>query len=613
MCGIAGFFDKNNLLAPETIKPMIDVIAHRGPDAQGWYTNGKITIGHRRLSIIDLSTNANQPMLSKSGKTAIVFNGEVYNYTEVAEKLGIKTRTTSDTEVVVEAFEQLGPQCVNLFNGMFAMAICDLPTQKLYLFRDRIGIKPLFYFYDGTTFAFASELKQIEQLPIFKASRNINKQALGLFLQLGYIPAPYTIYQNVYKFPQGAYAQFDGTHLQINNYWSIDKTQLPTITNEYEAKKELKNLLESSVQYRLIADVPYGTLLSGGIDSSLVTAVASRICTNSINTFSIGFQESKHDESVYSDSVAKHLHTHHHHLTMTEVDAMERISDMFYYYDEPYADSSALPTMLVSNLASQHVKMVLTGDGGDELFMGYGMYKWAQRLANPCVKLLCHPMAFALQFANSNCQRIAKMLDCSDNLPMHVFSQEQCLFSAKEIKKILVEPHTASINTNVTTRCNLSAAERQALFDIGFYLPDDLLVKVDRATMRYSLEARVPLLDYRIVEFASNLDKSLKIKNRQAKYLLKQVLYDYLPQQLFERPKWGFCVPLAKWLATDLKWLADKYLSRSVVESANMVDYDFVRQLLDKFYNLKIEFLYNRIWVLICLHQWWVNRYNIDA
>ena len=610
MCGIAGYYTADGSPDSSQIERMTDVLRHRGPDAGGTYVGPKAILGHRRLSIIDLSTAANQPMFSHSGRHVAVFNGEIYNYREVAAQLGIETRTTSDTEVVVEAFEQLGPQFVERLNGMFAIAICEVATQRIWLFRDRMGIKPLFYcIYDGCLL-FASELKAIEQTDIFRRNKSLNIHAVSLFLQLGYIPAPDTIYNGVLKFPQGHYGVFEGGRLTLTRYWNLtDSISGQPVTDFATAKKSLKELIESSVRYRLISDVPYGTLLSGGIDSSLVTAVARRESGTRTNTFSIGFKDSRHNESPYSEQVVRQLDTNHHLVVMTEQDALERVADMFYYYDEPYADSSALPTMLVSQVAAQHVKMVLTGDGGDELFMGYGMYRWADRLANPLLQAVRGPIAAASRLGNSRLQRIGKMFDWrrSDNLQAHIFSQEQYLFSAAEAEQLTaVNCPTPEFKTNAP----LSAAEKQSVFDMLYYLPDDLLVKVDRASMRHSLESRVPLLDYRIVEFAVNLHKSLKINNGEAKYLLKQVLYDYLPQELFNRPKWGFSVPLCNWLRTDLQYLTQKYLSRNVVEQAQMVRYAEVERLLKRFYVQKIDYLYNRVWALICLHQWWVERFK---
>lgn len=613
MCGIAGYFSGNGQIDNVQLSAMVDKMSHRGPDACGFYIGDKVGMGHRRLSIIDLSDNANQPMYSHSGKYAIVFNGEIYNYSEIAKEFGIRTRTTSDTEVIVEAFEMIGPRIAERLNGMFAIAICEIETQRLFLFRDRLGVKPLFYYLTDNEFAFASELKSFESLKSFQKSKSVNTLAVRQFLHLGYVPAPNTIYNNVYKFPQAQYAVYDGKSLSFSHFWNLGQHVLPNpVSDEFSALDRLQNLVESSVRYRLISDVPYGTLLSGGVDSSLVTAVARKVSGDRINTFSIGFKDSKHDESRYSEHVAKCLDTRHNMLMMTEQDAIDRIADMFYYYDEPYADSSALPTMLVSSLASGHVKMVLTGDGGDELFLGYGMYRWAERLANPLVKTFRKPVYLASKFCNSRYQRIGKMFDWrdGDNLQAHVFSQEQYLFTEAEVDCLAKAQHSFGLISDPNLPRAMSPSEIQSMFDLSYYLPDDLLVKVDRASMRYSLESRVPLLDYRLVEFAISLHRNLKINGAEQKYILKQLLYKYLPKDIFNRPKWGFSVPLCRWLRSDLRYLAEEYLNKQVVESAHLVDWSETQRLLHQFYDRHVDYLYNRVWVLVCLHQWWKNRFD---
>ncbi len=613
MCGIAGFYQTKPLLNRQDLNQITSVLSHRGPDADGFYADEKVFLGHRRLSVIDLSEQANQPMFSHSGKSVIVFNGEIYNYREIVTQLGIQQKTTSDTEVIVEAFEKLGPSFVNLLNGMFAMAIYRIDEQKLYFFRDRIGIKPLYYFQSHGLLAFASELKSIELLEPFKSQKAINQQAVGQFLNLGYIPAPHTIYQDVFKFPQGHYGIYDGKTLDIQPYWQLNpKISNNVIFNKNEALEQLQHLVESSVKYRLISDVPYGTFLSGGIDSSLVSAVAQKVSSNPIKTFSIGFADAKFNESQYAQKVANHLGTDHHVFMMTEREVMQKIPDLFTYYDEPYADSSALPTMLVSEMARKNVTMTLSGDGGDELFHGYGMYNWAERLNNPLVKIVKNPAAFYLSRLDNRYKRIAQMFkwDKGDFLPAHIFSQEQYFFATYELCRLGSSvSHDMFSDVFEGLSRKLSPAEKQALFDLNYYLPDDLLVKVDKASMRFSLETRVPLLDYRIIEFALNLDDRLKIKNGTAKYLLKELLYQYVPKELFNRPKWGFSIPLNRWLKTDLSYLVDEYLSEEKIRQAGLVDYPEVKKLIDRFRIKNEDYLYNRIWALICLHQWYFERF----
>ncbi len=610
MCGIAGFYTTGNDLSRDDLIKMTDVMVHRGPDAAGYFFDNIAGLGHRRLSIIDLSESANQPMFSHSERYVIVFNGEIYNYREIAEKLtGVKWKTSSDTEVILEAFIKWGPSFANQMNGMFTIAIYDKKLHKLYLFRDRLGIKPIYYFRSETIFAFGSEMKALKSLPVIKKQLSINKKAVNEFLNLGYIPEPHSIYENIFKFPSGSYAVIDGKEMSTERFWDInEKTGATVLSDEVEAKSELKELLTSSVKYRLICDVPFGTFLSGGIDSSTVTAIAQSISNVPVNTFSIGFKDAKHNESSYAKAVSEYLGTNHHEFTVTEKDAIELIPELMDIYDEPYADSSAIPTMLVAKMARKHVTMTLSGDGGDELFFGYGAYKWAERLSNPFYKLTRYPIAAALSMLGNHKKRAAQVFKYKNELnkKSHIFSQEQYLFSQQEIERLVKSDFISelSYNENFTNLLRkLSPAEAQSLFDIKYYLKDDLLVKVDRATMKYSLETRVPLLDYRIVEFAMNLSPELKIKNGVQKYLLKQVLYDYIPERFFDRPKWGFSIPLQKWLKGDLKFLIDEFLCEKVINKHGVVDYSEVSSLIKRFFNNNEDYLYNRIWLLIVLHN----------
>ncbi|MCF8275969.1 MAG: asparagine synthase (glutamine-hydrolyzing) [Flavobacteriales bacterium] len=615
MCGIAGIYHPKGV-DQETVKLMTDAISHRGPDAEGFFVDGNFGLGHRRLSIIDLSTAANQPMQSSCGRYWMVFNGEVYNYREIAKDLDVRLKTTGDSEVILEAFAKWGPQMVTKLNGMFTIAIFDTTEKKLFLFRDRLGIKPLFVYQNDGVLAFASELKAIVALKN-QLKLTVNQAAIPYFLHLGYIPQPLSIYNEVEKFPSGSWAVADGNSFRVEEYWNPEtKITSNLITDEREAKQRLSKLLQDSVSRRLVSDVPFGTFLSGGIDSSLVTALAQKASSEKLKTFSIGFDDVKHDESGFARKVSEHLGTEHHEYRLTEKDALELITEIIPQYDEPYADSSAIPTMLVSKMARQEVTMTLSGDGGDELFHGYGMYNWAQRLANPAVKAYSWSLSKALSFGDDRYKRIAKVLDHSksDQLHSHIFSQEQYMFSGSEIQNLLVDNSKTDfsiLDMKVSLARNLSPAEFQALFDIEFYLKDDLLTKVDRASMKYSLETRVPILDHTVVEFALNLDPKLKVKDGVAKYLLKQVLYDHVPKELFDRPKWGFSIPLDKWLKNELSYLVDEYLNEKVVTEIDVVKWSEVRILLTK-WNGGQNHLYNRIWLLILLHQWFTDIHLAD-
>jgi asparagine synthase (glutamine-hydrolysing) len=364
----------------------------------------------------------------------------------------------------------------------------------------------------------------------------------------------------------------------------------------------------------MISDVPFGTFLSGGIDSSVVTAIAQSLSDEPIKTFSIGIEGTKQNESGYAQDVASYLKTSHHPFTVRESDAIEMVEKLDEVYDEPFSDTSFIPTMIVSRLARKHVTMVLSGDGGDELFFGYGAYLWASRLNNPLISAFKSPLSYLLQKGHSRHKRIAEMINVNKagSLQSHIFSQEQNMFAHHELKKILNKEFHYSSEINVESiikKRKLSASENQAFFDLSYYLPDDLLVKVDRATMHYSLEARVPLLDYRIVEFALNLDQNLKIKDNQMKYLLKEVLYDYVPKSYFDRPKWGFSVPMHKWLKNDLKFLVEKYVTQEMCNRYELINWDYAKWLLNQFYANNDDRLYNRIWLIVCLHRFMESNF----
>ena len=609
MCGIAGYYSIEKFRDEESLKQMTDAIAHRGPDADGFFFDEHCGLGHRRLSIIDLSSAANQPMYSHNARHVMIFNGEIFNFQEIASLVNTPLKTHSDSEVILELLSQQGAEAVNLFNGMFTIALYDKQEKSLSVFRDRLGVKPIYYSFQNGKFVFASELKALLQFPDLKVNRKIYQNAIAQYLNIGYIAEPQTIYEGIYKFPSGAYAKIDSSGINFSTYWKPEeKIESETVNDFASAKNQLNNLMRSSVQMRMISDVPFGTFLSGGIDSSLVTAIAQSVSADPVKTFSIGFKEAGFNESEYARKVSRHLHTEHHEFIVTYNDAIELADKIVAQYDEPYADSSAIPTMLVSKLARQHVTMTLSGDGGDELFMGYGAYKWAERFNNPLMNSFRIPLKEILFMLPSKYKRVGELLNYSDRnfLRSHIFSQEQYFFSSQEIENILVSKPEDEYRIDAdfsSLKRKLSAKEEQALFDLKFYLKDDLLVKVDRASMKYSLEVRTPFLDYRVVEFALNLNENLKLKNGTAKYLLKELLYDYVPREYFDRPKWGFAIPLKHWLKKELKHLVDFYLSEQMVEKHRVIKPGAVKKLLQRF-NQREDYLYNRIWTLIILHQW---------
>ena len=614
MCGITGFLTKN--YNSKDLQKMTDTLLHRGPDAEGIFFDGNsgIGLGHRRLSILDLSSNANQPYHSNCGRYVMVYNGEIYNYESIANELksatGFSKKTNSDTEIILEAFVCWGDNFINKLNGMFALAIWDKHNNELKLFRDRIGIKPLYYYWVDNVFAFSSEIKALTQL-ITTSKLTINRNSIYDILNLGYTPQDFTIFNEINKVPSGSFLKVNNKEISTTQFWDLNKQiKKETIKDEFTAKKGLETKLKSAVEKRMISDVPLGTFLSGGVDSSLVTALAQKISTNPINTFSIGFKDDKFDESRYAKKIAQELGTNHHEFILTEKEAIDQVDNLLSIYDEPFGDSSSIPTLLVSKMARKHVSVALSGDGGDEQFLGYGMYQWAKRMNNPVIYSLRKPIYKALNLTGNNrIKRGALVINASSkkNLKAHIFSQEQGFFSAQEIDKLLVSSIKGNfLEENWTLNRELDPMENQAFFDLYYYLKEDLLVKVDRASMHHSLEVRVPLLDHEVVSYSLNIDPRLKYKNGVSKYLLKEVLYDYLPKKLFVRPKKGFSIPLSKWLKEDLKYLIDQNLSKVSIESCGLVNFNIVDDLVNRFLNGE-DYLYNRVWILIQIHQFYLN------
>lgn len=628
MCGIAGYISYHKSISIDMFKNMLSKTNHRGPDSSAVYQSKYSFLGHNRLKIIDLSDDANQPMHSHNDRFVIVFNGEIYNFNELINDLkqndSTQFKTNGDTEILLELFSQEGIDCLNKLNGMFSIAILDKHTEELYLAVDRIGIKPLYYYWDNEQLVFSSELKNITALSHLQF--DINRESVNLFLHLGYIPAPYTIYKNVYKLEPGNYLKLNKNNFSINQYWELgSKISDTVISDESTALKQLDELISTSVKYRLKSDVPYGVFLSGGIDSSLVAAKAASISQDKINTFTIGFTENKFNESVYSRKVANHLKTEHHEFIVSHKNAIDLIDSIVTCFDEPFADGSSLPTMLVSQMASKYSTVVLSGEGGDELFHGYGAYKWAERLSNPLVSLIKKPIAELLKILPNRYKRISTLFnyDSTSYLPAHIFSQEQYFFNESELSQLLIETNklitlqTSFYKSNNLTAYNLSHletrklnnSEKQAIFDLQFTLPGDLLTKIDRATMKYSLEGRVPLLDHRIIEFALNLDPELKQRNGQSKYLLKKLLYQHVPQDYFNRPKQGFALPIKSWLRNELKYLIEENLNKQSIDSLGVFNFEYVDKITKSFYAGN-DYLFNRLWALIIMQLWIKNVYK---
>lgn len=590
MCGFAGVFARTP--SQDSLQRMGQGIAHRGPDDSGIWIDPDAAIGlvHRRLSIIDLSPAGHQPMASACGRYVIAFNGEIYNHSELRKTLEHSSwRGHSDTETLLIAIATWGieatlKQCV----GMFAFALWDRESRTLTLARDRLGEKPLYYGWQGETFLFGSELKALKAHPAFCAG--IDRDALALFLRHNAIPAPYSIYQDIYKLPPGTFLQVHAGQKDARpvTYWSARSVAEVGQRNQFqgsdaEAAAELERLLGQAVDGQMVADVPLGAFLSGGIDSTTIVALMQAQSTRPVKTFTIGFNEAGYNEAEHARAVARHLGTEHIELYVTPQDAMDVIPSLPAIYDEPFADSSQIPTFLVSRLARSHVTVSLSGDGGDELFGGYNRYFWARslwcrlgwiprplRAALAGVLTTLPPASWNKAFHKLEQWLPARLRYANPGDKLHKVAEILAVRSPEEIYLGLVshwknpaqlvlgshEPPT--LLTDPVYRADLPDFEHRMMYlDTVTYLPDDILTKVDRAAMSVSLETRVPLLDHRVVGFAWTLPLAMKVRYGEGKWLLRQVLYRHVPQSLMERPKMGFGVPIDHWLRGPLKaWAA---------------------------------------------------------
>lgn len=589
-----------------------DPLKHRGPDAGGCVVHDRMILRHRRLSITDAGFSGNQPMLSACGRYHVVFNGEIYNHQTLKKEIqqlkpALQFKSSSDTEVVLESFAIWGANAVYKWDGMFSLAIWDIQEECLWLFRDRMGEKPLYYFYNDEYFVFASELKVIEQLPFF--NRNINKDSIIKYLHLGIVPDPSTIYEHVYKMQAGTYLSLTGGEIFEKSFWEIKNCIHPVVVKDEEtAMHELEGLLRQSVSERLSKDLVNGIFLSGGIDSSVIAAMAAQNSDSKLMSFSLGFDRSPYNENKYGEDIAAYLGIKHHSVSATLAEAAVEFHNLTDVFDEPFADSSALAVLLLSKFAKDHVKVVLSGEGGDELFLGYGRYNWSKYLSNPLLWKSRHLVSMVLSNGNQRHQKAAGLFDVErKNIYSHTISHDHQLFSLNVLNENFIGFHEPQFEFDEKLNRQLSFAEKQALFEMSFYLKDDLLVKLDRSAMYYSLETRCPFLDESLVSFALNLPPSLKIKNEEQKYLLKKVLFRHIPKHYFDRRKQGFAIPLAKLLQTDLSYLLDEYLNDDIVKKAEFFKPSFISALKKQFRNGS-EMLANKLWALVLLHKWFVQK-----
>ncbi len=653
MCGITGIF--GNLRKEEfdsSIHEMSATLNHRGPDDAGTWINEEngVAFGHQRLSIIDLSSAGHQPMVSPCGRFTTVFNGEIYNHLQLRDKLNTSANKQSwkghsDTETLVTAFSQWGiEKTLQQLVGMFAIAVWDSKEKRLSLIRDRFGEKPLYYGWSNGVFLFGSELKALQKYKRF--SNQIDRGALSLYMKYMYVPTPYSIFRDIYKLEPGCILQIDkGTKpptlplfapfrdqgINIAHWYSISNMaqagQKNLITDQNDAVDLIEKTLLESVRSQLISDVPLGAFLSGGIDSSVITALMQKVCKDPVKTFTIGFEESSFNEAIYAKEVSRHLGTEHHELYVTSSDAFKVIPHLPTLYDEPFADSSQIPTYLVSKLARESVTVSLSGDAGDELFGGYNRYLWGSRVWNKVrwmPLIVRQTLGVAINKISVNTwDSIGNSLPNSSRVSLMGDKAHRMAHRLKNVKSLddvyhslvtegykedgLVVNDKAALITKLDNNDIVSGIvdfeHRMMLLDSLTYLPDDILTKVDRAAMGVSLETRIPFLDYRVAELAWRLPLDTKINNGETKWPIRQVLYKYVPKELIERPKAGFAIPVGQWIRGPLReWAAD-LLNEERIRREGYFNPELVQQLWQQHLSGKYDWT-PRLWAILMFQAW---------
>ncbi len=612
MCGICGFIGRREI-DEQNLSAMNDTMIHRGPDDSGTelFSLGDAYVGlaQRRLSILDLSPLGHQPMWSDRHDVVIVFNGEIYNFLELKKKLaayGYVFHTGCDTEVILSAYDHWGTDCVLHFNGMFAFVLVDKKNNISFAARDRFGKKPFYYYHTPDEFVFASELKPIMKYPYFQ--KCIKSAVLGRFLYHGYIQDPDSIFENTFKLPPGHCMTIKNNNVSIACYWSpviAQQEQSKHMIRSFdEAKTLLSAEIDAAVRRRMIADVPLGAFLSGGIDSSLVTAFAQKNSSLPVKTYSIGFADKQYNEAEFAKNVAKHLGTNHHETYITENMMLDLVSSIPQYYDEPFGDSSQIPTMLVSKVARQDITVALSGDGGDELFCGYLSYDKvlaAQKL--DILGLMAYPFTQIPHLKErfpSAFRTIAENRDSltKAQLPSHL--------PRTSVQKLLKHPYIDIYYPIETDLPSENWQLRRMLLDMQTYLPGDILHKVDRASMRYSLEARCPLLDYRIAELSFRFPHEFKYYKGDKKHILKSLLYDFIPRDLLDRPKMGFAVPIEKWLKSPLKGTMETFTEKTYIQKQDLFNYAGICEMKASLFDKSGGYFdCNLIWNFLMFQMWY--------
>jgi asparagine synthase (glutamine-hydrolysing) len=622
MCGITGYWARRGDPSPwlADLSASVESLKRRGPDDSGVWVRpgGRVALGHTRLSILDLSPLGHQPMRSPDGSLTMVFNGEVYNFAVVRaelEALGHRFRSSGDSEVILAALQEWGVKAVDKFVGMFAIAVWNERERRLMLLRDRMGVKPLYYAFDGSRFWFGSELKALRAFGAWEP--RIDTDALGEYLQYGYISAPRSIYRNVHKLLPGHWLELGEVGEPVARaYWTAPSGE-PTLTgSEDELERRLESLLVDACRYRMVSDVPVGVFLSGGLDSSLVTALLQHYGGGEIRTFTIGFDDPRYDESRWAKKVAAHLGTHHTEKIVTANDMLGVMGEWAELFDEPFGDQSGVPTYLVSKMAREHVKVALSADGGDELFSGYSHYgvclereKSLAKIPSLVRRAIAKFPVGALRGIGGHAmrrnvvERVEKMHVLFPTLDRSaIYDLAMSFWTPWDINDLL------GVETARRERVESpNFADQMVRSDLRHYLPDDILVKVDRTTMASGLEGREPLLDHRLVEFALRLPLEMRRGALGTKHLLRKILYRHVPRELIERPKQGFAIPLSKWMRGELAPLIDEYLSPSRVRAGGLFDPEMVSGTISNFRNggpkndrLDVQ----KLWHLVAFEMW---------
>ncbi|MBK9284927.1 MAG: asparagine synthase (glutamine-hydrolyzing) [Sphingobacteriaceae bacterium] len=615
MCGLSGFIVcDNSTISLDELQIMNRTMINRGPDAEGYYyMNGKLGLASRRLKIKDLSDGANMPLSNEDNSVQVVFNGAIYNFNELRQILirdGHHFKTSGDTEVIVHSYEKWGIDCFSKFNGMFAIAIWDSKLEKIILARDRVGIKPLYYYYNNGNMAFASELKPLLKFPLFR--KEINVESVYTYISLHNIPAPKTIFTNTFKLEPGTILEYHKGAFKISSYWDLLNVNIQNkqLKSTHEYLDEIDNLLTESVRQMLIADVPVGTFLSGGIDSSLIVSIMSKISPTKVNSFTIGFDDKKVNEAAHAKSIAEHLGLNHHTLYLEQKDISDTISTVAEHYDEPFGDLSLLPTLLLAKFAKKDITVALSGDGADEFFAGYPrfikigkMYSKEKWLSLNSISLLSKMSA---RFLTGKYKKMAQVFESKVLEKSYTYMMGH--ISEFDLRKISIDKLLGYASEVSKYKQNKMDSLDYTYYLLSkLYLPETVLNKTDRATMASSLEARVPFLDHRLIEYAGTIPVNEKIKNGQNKFLLRQLLNRYIPKYLTDRPKKGFDVPM-DWNQKDLKELALHYFSKEKIDKEGYFDSKEIKKLLDEHWSGKMNHGH-RLWVLLSF-ELWNEKYN---